>query len=71
MTYTVKTVSEKRTYGWHSTRYCENMADVERALSFFERSKTPAVATDHKGQIIGRVIEETKGNFRMWIEPIS
>jgi len=40
-------------------------------LAWFEKEKTPAVATDQKGNIIGRVIEETKGNYRMWIEPIK
>lgn len=69
MSYTVKTVPDKRTYGWHSTRYCESLAEVESALLFFQKAKTPAVATDGKGQIVGRVIEETKDCYRMWIEP--
>ncbi|MFM9060648.1 MAG: hypothetical protein ACKOQP_03180 [Bacteroidota bacterium] len=47
------------------------MAEVETALTWFQKEMTPAVATDSKGQIIGRVIEETEGNFRMWIEPIK
>lgn len=71
MTYIVKTVPDKRTYGWHSTRFCESMAEVESALAWFEKEKTPAIATDSKGLIVGRVIEETKGQFRMWTEPIK
>jgi len=47
------------------------MAEVESALAWFEKEKTPAVATDSKGSIVGRVIEETKGQFRMWTEPIK
>jgi hypothetical protein len=70
MSYTIKTIPDKRTYGTHSTMYCETLAEVERGLIYFSKEKAPAVATDEKGQIVGRVIEETKGTFRMWLEPM-
>ena len=71
MSYHIKTVHQRETTcGIHGDAYCEDLACVESQLIWFAKHKAPCVATDKKGNIIGRVIEETEGIFRMWMEPI-
>jgi hypothetical protein len=71
MSFTIKTINDRRKYGMISTSFYETLAEVEKALIWFEKKKIEVVATDNKNRIVGRVIEETDNNFRMWIEPIS